>query len=402
VIPVRIGIVPLADAAPIVAARELGCFADEGLDVTLSLAPSWATLRDELATGALDAAHLLAPMALASGVGLGPFAERVVTALSLGLGGNAITVSNTIAAEIGRTPQDAAAAARALAAHVGARRRDGRAPLCFATVFPHSMHEYELRYWLASAGLVPHRDVRIRVVPPPRMVEAIESGAIDGFCVGEPWSTVAVQRGAGRIAATKHAIWESAPEKVLGVRESWAAQHAATHRALLRALLRAAAWCDEAEHRPHLVTLMARAIGASEAALAPALVESPDFLVFSRFAASFPWRSHAAWILVQMLRWGQIEKPIEVRGVAAAIYRADLHREAATDLGLVTPFGDEKEEGVHAAPWRDAAGVVLGPDRFLDGARFAIDGAVEQLAAQSIHDRRVDLAELAAAQRTRA
>lgn len=400
-IPVRIGIIPLVDAAPIVAAQELGLFAHEDLEVTISLEPSWATVRDKLATGAIDAAHLLAPMALASGVGLGPFAERVVTALSLGLGGNAITLSSALAARIAHEPGDAAGAARRLAEHVAARREAGLAPPRFASVFPYSMHEYELRYWLASAGIAPHRDVRIGVVPPPRMVEALEAGEIDGFCVGEPWGSVAVQRGCGAIVATKHEIWSHAPEKVLGVRESWAERNADTHRALLRALLRAARWCDAAENRRELVRIAARAIGAPEASIAPALVERPDFVCFARFAASFPWRSHAAWILVQMLRWGQVEKPFDVRGVASDVYRGDLHREAAADLDIPTPIGDEKVEGAHAAAWVDAAGLELGSDLFLDGRRFDCDDVVAHLDAYAVHARRVDLDELASAQRVR-
>jgi two-component system, oxyanion-binding sensor len=391
---VRIGVIPLIDAAPILAAHELGLFAEQGLDVALSIEPSWATVRDKLAAGALDAAHLLAPLALASAVGIGPVAGRVVTALSLGLGGNAIAVAPPLAA---RLTGGAQAAAEALAHVVEERRSAGAAPLRFASVFPWSMHEYELRYWLASAGIVPQRDVRILVVPPPRMVEALEAGAIDGFCVGEPWSSVAVQRGCGAIVATKVELWRRAPEKVLGVREEWAERNADVHRALLRALLAAARWCDEPTHRPGLVRIVARWIGAPEAAIAPALLgrlvcapeapplHVPDFLCFHRFDASFPWRSHAAWILVQMLRWGQIEKPIDVRAVAAAAYRCDLHREAAADLGMPTPSGDEKIEGA-------------APDRFLDGRRFDCGDVVAELADYAVHDRRVALDELAAAQ----
>ncbi len=387
---VRIGLIPLADAAPILAAQELGLFAEQGLDVALSIEPSWATVRDKLTTGALDAAHLLAPMALASAVGLGPAPGRLVTALSLGLGGNAITVAPPLAERIAG---DAADAARALAAVVAERRRAGRPLLRFATVFPYSMHEYELRYWLASAGLAPQRDVRILVVPPPRMVDALEAAEIDGFCVGEPWSSVAVQRGRGAIVATKHAIWARAPEKVLGVREEWAAANPDTHRALLRALLVAARWCDEPTHRPGLVRLVARSIGAPELAVAPALrgglvcapeappLSVPDFLCFHRFDASFPWRSHAAWILVQMLRWGQIERPIDVRATASAAYRCDLHREAAAELGWVTPIRDEKVES-----------------GFLDGHRFDCRDVVAHLAECAVHDRRVRLDALAAAQ----
>jgi nitrate/nitrite transport system substrate-binding protein len=337
-------------------------------------------VRDKLAAGALDAAHLLAPLALASAAGIGPFPGRVVTGLSLGLGGNVIVAAPSLAA---RMAPGALAAARSLAAIVGERRKEDAPPLRFASVFPHSMHEYELRYWLASAGIVPGRDVAIRVVPPPRMVEALEAGQIDGFCVGEPWGSVAVQRDHGAIVATKHEVWSHAPEKVLGVREEWVDENHETHRALLRALLRSAQWCDRAENRPALIRDVARAIGAPERALAPALGQR-EFLCFERFAATFPWRSHAAWILVQMLRWGQIEKAIDVRAAASSVYRSDLHREAAADLGIVAPGAEEKTEGV-----------------FLDGRCFDCDDVVAHLAGYEVSDLRVPLGELAAAQRTR-
>jgi hypothetical protein len=278
------------------------------------------------------------------------------------------------------------------------------------------MHAYELRYWLASAGVAPERDVRLPVVPPPRMVAELEAGAIDGFCVGEPWNSVAVLRGSGAVALATHEVWNHAPEKVLGVTREWAERFPETHRALLRALLRAARWCDEPEHRPELARLLAERgyVTAPLEALLPSLVgELPavggvkrrvrDFYVFHRFAAGFPWRSHAAWILAQMLRWGQLEKPVDVRAVAAEVYWTELHREVAAELGIPRPAGDEKIEGLHAAPWHPAPGEpTLGPDLFLDGARFEAGRVVEHLRGAAIHELRVSLDELAAFQRPEA
>jgi nitrate/nitrite transport system substrate-binding protein len=280
------------------------------------------------------------------------------------------------------------------------------------------MHAYELRWWLAASGLVPDRDVRLLVVPPPRMVAELEAGAIDAFCVGEPWSSLAVLRGSGVLLLTKHDLWNHAPEKVLGVTQAWAARRPELHRALLRALLRAAQWCDAPENHEALIALLLQRAGiaAPPEALRPSLSGElvvgpgartrslPEFHSFQRFAATFPWRSHAAWMLVQMLRWGQLEKAIDVRATAAAVYWTELHREVAAELGIPRPDQDEKPEGVHAAPWTLATRggpLELGSDLFLDGSRFDARHCVESLAGFAVHARRVELDELAAAQRMR-
>jgi nitrate/nitrite transport system substrate-binding protein len=404
----RIGITPLTDSAPIVVAAERGFFEREGLEVEISREPSWANIRDKLAAGALEAAHMLAPMPLAATLGVDPVQQHVVTALSLGLGGNAITLSRVLFAELEaldpRVAEHPLRSGRALARVVAARRAGGAPPLRLGTVFPVSMHNYELRAWLAASGLAPDRDVQIRVVPPPRMVAALEAGALDGFCVGEPWNTLAVQRGSGVVATTKHDLWNFAPEKVLGVRLAWAEQHPEEHRALLRALLAAARWCDEPENRAPLAELLAapRYVGVPAAALAPSLA-APSFHCFHRYAANFPWRSQAVWMLCQMLRWGQLEKPIDLRRVAAEVYRSDLYREAAADLGVPCPTSDEKLEGVHATSWRapgERVDVELGADLVFDALRFDARDPVAYLAAHPIHDRVVRLDELAKAQHT--
>jgi nitrate/nitrite transport system substrate-binding protein len=321
----------------------------------------------------------------------------MATALSLGLGGNAITVSLELWREIEQEAPEAdapTARAQAIARAVARRRAAGLRRLRLATVFPVSMHAYELRGWLAAAGVVPDRDVRLPVVPPPRMVAELEAGTIDGFCVGEPWSSVAVQRGSGAIVATKRDLWSGAPEKVLAVTQAWARRHPRTHRALLRALLRAAVWCDEPASRVELARLLSGRgyIEAPVEALLPSLTgrldlvpggrprELPDFHSFHRAAATFPWRSHAAWIVAQMLRWGQLEKAVDVRSAAAAIYWTDLHREAAAEVGIPCPASDEKVEA--------------------DEHRFDARRTVDYLRGLAVHARKVPLDELEAAQRT--
>lgn len=417
----RIGITPLTDCAPIAVAAELGFFAREGLRVEVSREPSWANIRDKVVAGALDAAQMLAPMPLAATLGAGPVQQPMITALSLGLGGNAITLSRPLWTELAAVDPRAAEhplrSGRALAHCVASRSARGAAPLRLGTVFPVSMHSYELRAWLAASGIVPDRDVRILVVPPPHMVAALEEGALDGFCVGEPWNTLAVQRGSGVVATTKHEIWNHAPEKVLGVRLEWAERNPEEHRALLRALLAASRWCDAVENRAPLADLLAepRYVGVPATVLAPSLTGDfvrgadgdalralPEFHCFHRYAANFPWRSHAVWMLCQMLRWGQIEKAIDLRGVASEVYRSDLYREAAADLGVACPSADEKAEGVHATAWR-AAGVPvdleLGADLLFDALGFDARDPVSVLAGHAIHERVVRLDELAKAQR---
>jgi len=420
-----IGLTPLTDAAPILVARDHGFFARHGLEVTLSVEPSWANVRDKLAAGAFDAAHLLAPVALALTLGAGPLECPIVTAMSLGANGNAITVSRALRRRLGETACDASLAdpmeaARALGRAIARDRARGAPRLRLATVFPFSMHAYALRYWLAAAGIDPERDVELLVVPPPRMVERLAAGGIDGFCVGEPWSTLAVQRGVGSLLLPTHAIWSNAPEKVLGVTQDWAERHPATHCALVAALLEAAAFCDAPEHRDEIAHGLVRSgvVAAPLPALLPSLrgillrddgiappepEALPEFHVFHRQAASFPWRSHAAWMLVQMLRWGQLEKPLDVRAAAAAVYRSDLHREAAELVGMSAPLADEKREGAAPAPWTTPGTlgpIAMGAERFFDGTVFDPHDVVGALARCEVAHPLVRLDELAAAQRS--
>jgi nitrate/nitrite transport system substrate-binding protein len=383
-----IGITPLADCAPIAVALEHGHFAREGLAVSLSREPSWANIRDKLATGELDAAHMLAPMTLAASLGLEPVAEPAVTAFALGLGGNAITVSRRLRARLAdegladSAPPETCGAA--LARVIAADRAAGRAPLRIATVFPFSMHGYELRFWLAASGVTPDRDVRLPVVPPPRMVAELEAGALDGFCVGEPWGSLAQMRGVGSVLFAIEDLWSRAPEKVLGVNARWLERNHSTHKALLRALLAAAHWCDEPENRPELARLLATShyVDAPESALIRSLAGPRRLHAFHSGDANFPWRSHAMWIATQMLRWGQLEKPLDLRAAAARVYRADLYREAARELGLRAPSEDEKSES--------CGGVTFEPAR-----------AAEYAASFAIASSSVRSDELAAAQHTR-
>lgn len=328
----RLGFIPLTDCAPLIAAQTQGFFEDEGLAVELVREASWATIRDKVAVGALDGAHMLAPMALASAF---EAAESPVLApLALNRNGSAITVSKALFEALGGEPTNPALSAAKLREVIAKRRDRGEAPLTFAVVFPASMHNYLLRYWLAEGGVDPDRDVRLVVIPPPRMVERMRAGEVDGFCVGAPWNAVAEAEGIGRILATSSQLWLGGPDKVLGISTALAGRKPDELRALLRAIIRGAAWADAVENRDALVALLARhdTVDAPPAAIARALEHE---LVFHRDAAGLPRREHGLWFLSQMIRWGQIAANRDLNVIVDQVYRPDLYREAALSLGPV-------------------------------------------------------------------
>ncbi|MGF6228570.1 ABC-type nitrate/sulfonate/bicarbonate transport system substrate-binding protein [Inquilinus ginsengisoli] len=396
-----LGFVPLADCAPLVVAERKGFFREEGLSVRLSRQSSWASLRDKLVCGLLDGAHMLAPLPLAITLGLSGPKTPMLVGLSLNLNGNAVTVSRALAAEMAAADPEGSAAgsATAIAAVVAARRKAGVPAPVFAIVFPVSSHHDQLRYWLAAGGVDPQRDVRIVVVPPPQMVAHLSAGRVDGFCVGAPWGDVAVDQGVGVMATTGWQIWNNAPEKVFAVTHAWAEARPDAHRALLRALIRAAAWLDRPQHRPEAVAMLAapEVLNAPAASIAASLVGRPGELmvdglpargpVYHHRAAGLPWRSHAAWFLAQLRRWGELPDAIDIAATAAAVYQPDLYREIAWDLGYPAPAADSKTEGHHDTLWVLAdktGGVALGADRFCDGRVFdpaAIDADLAGLAA---------------------
>lgn len=373
----RLGFIPLNDAAPLIVAGELGLFAEEGLDVELSREASWATVRDKVAVGALDAAHMLAPMIIAASLGVGGARTPMIAPLSLNLSGSAFTVSRSLHQALLATDPEGVAArtARPLKRLIEARRELGSAPLTFAVVFAYSAHNYLLRYWLACAGIDPDRDVRLVVVPPPRTAEQLRSGLIDGFCVGAPWGVQAAAQGVGEILAYTADIWRNNPDKALGVTEAFAEDEPAALQAMLRALLRAAAWADAPENRPALAALLARPehIGVPEPVIAALLCDAPEGLMYQRSAAGFPWKSHAAWFAQQMLRWGQAAPADGFVEAAQAVYRPDLYREAAAAVGLPAPRADAKAEGAHPQPWTlegHGGTIEMAADGFCDGRVF--------------------------------
>lgn len=413
---ISLGFIPLTDCAPLVVAKERGYFDHYGLNVTLSKETSWANIRDKVALGILDGAQMLAGMPLAMSLGIGPMPRPMVTAFSMDLNGNAITVSNALYKRMQSLLPEALTrrpiGAEALKTVIEHNRQHGGEPLTFAMVFPFSTHNYELRYWMAAGGIDPDRDVRLVVVPPAQMVSQLEKGTIDGYCVGEPWNALAVQAGLGQTLITNYEIWNNSPEKVLGVTQEWADQHPQTHQALLMALLDASRWLDAQDNRLAATSLIAQPIyvNAPEHVVRMSMTgtfqyadnEFPrkltDFNVFHRYTANFPWRSHAIWYLTQMIRWGQVDQAFDFTRIAEAVYRPDIYREAAANLGLDTPSADYKPEGQHTEQWQlheDGTSILMGPDHFLDGRRFDPSRPLEYLKGFGIHHMNITLTELA-------
>ncbi|MEM9252425.1 MAG: CmpA/NrtA family ABC transporter substrate-binding protein [Planctomycetota bacterium] len=394
-----IGIVPLTDCAPIAVAVERGLYEKRGLDVATTQERSWAGIRDKVSYGVLDAAQMLATMPLASAAGVIGYAGEFVTGMTLDLNGNAITLSTKLCQEVRDRLGDDWASPRtadALRPCIDARRAEGKPKLRLGAVFPMATHDLELRYWLASGGIDPENDVELVVVPPPSMVEALTAGRVDGFCVGEPWNSVAVDEGLGEIAITKHALWANGTEKVLGVKAEWAAQYPETHLAMIEATLEACIWLDDPAHRreacailalPQYVNVEARLL---ERSMTGALVEAkgrdpvavPDFHVFHRYQTNLPWRSQAMWFLSQMVRWGGVDPSLDLQGIAASTYREDIYRQAAENLGLPIPTQGRVTEGTHADEWllpSDRGPVTMGPDRWVDDRTFDPDDPLREL-----------------------
>jgi nitrate/nitrite transport system substrate-binding protein len=362
----RLGFIKLTDCAPLVIAKEKGFFEDEDLYVTLEAQANWKILMDRVIAGELDGAHMLAGQPIGATIGVGTKAH-LVTALSLDLNGNAITVSNEVWKKMQAADPRLAEpkpphpiSAQALAPVVEEWKANGKA-LQMGMVFPLSTHNYELRYWLAAAGIHPgfytsgdptgtqEADVLISVTPPPQMPATLAQGTIQGYSVGEPWNQQAVFKGIGVPVVTDLEIWKNNPEKVFGVSAAWAEKHPETHVRLIKALIRAGQWLDASlANRKEAAALLARPeyVGADAPVIANSMTgffeyekgdrrEMPDFNVFFRDFATYPFFSDGVWYLTQMRRWGQIPdvKPDAwYDETIRRVYRPDVWSAAAERL----------------------------------------------------------------------
>jgi NitT/TauT family transport system ATP-binding protein len=369
--PLHIGFIPLVDAAALIVAVDKGFAAAEGLNVTLAREVSWSNVRDKLNIGLFDAAHLLAPVAIASSLGLGHVKVPIVAPFNLGLNGNAITVSPALHAaimsEISGDRFDPMATALALSRVVAARRKSGAEALIFGMTFPFSTHNYQLRFWMAAGGVDPDEDVRLVVLPPPYMVDSLANGHVDAFCVGAPWNSVAVDLGVGHILHFVSDILVRAAEKVLAVRQSWSERNPDVVAALIRAHVRAVEFIENPSHRAEAARILAQPerIGVDADVILRTLDgrlkispdgtmrESSRYLLVGREGASRPDPVQAAWLYAQMIRWGQASLSPEALKVAKAVFRPDLYDAA---LGLEAGAGKDGPDaiGAFAGPAFDA------------------------------------------------
>ena len=374
---------PLVDAAPLIVAREMGFAESEGLELDLVPAPSWSSVRDMLAFGRVDAAHMLSPVPVAMALGLGGVLTPVSAVSVLSVNGNVIGVSREIETALRRTGYgfdfaDAARAGAALAEVIP----DG---VTVGVPFPFSMHAELLHYWVAATPLA-RKSIEIRTVPPPLMAKALATGDVDAFCVGEPWGSVAVDDGAGALLLPGSAIWSFAPEKVLATRTDWAETEPHLLGHLMRAIWRAGRWLAQPESRTAAAELLSRPdyldlpgelidrALSGHLTLAPGgqQATAPGFLEFHRGAASFPWRSQAKWIGRQLASRARLD-PAQAMDRASAVFRSDLHRAAMAATGADLPGASEKLEGAlqHETAVASTSGkMILQPDGFFDGRIF--------------------------------
>lgn len=387
----RIGFLPLVDAALPILAHELGFAESEGVAIELVRDMTWATVRDRLLYGHTDAAHMIAPLAIATALGRDRPAVPMAVPFVLGLNGNAVTFSTQLAQDVGLgdTLGDPAMIGAALQRVAAARKIAGK-PLRFGVVHRYSSHNYMLRYWLAGVGIRPDLHIDIVVTSPPFAADALAAGEVDGICVGEPWNSIAVERGVGHIALATAQIWRRGVEKVLALREAVVDERRDAVEALLRALHAAAAHFVEPGTAEDSADILSRAeyLNAPRDAVLRAITDRvrltpggeaihyPDFMFQHREAANFPWRSQAAWLYSQMLRWDAAPYSSADAATAAAVFRPDIYRAALAGSGAPLPGASSKLEGGIDTPL--GAGSVqgrllLGSDRFFDGRAFDPD-----------------------------
>ena len=397
----KFGFIKLTDMAPLAVAYEKGYFEDEGLYVTLEAQANWKVLLDRVIDGQLDGAHMLAGQPLGATIGYGTKAN-IMTAFSMDLNGNGITVSNDIWAKMkpniphkdGKPVHPISA--DSLAPVIEELSKQGK-PFNMGMVFPVSTHNYELRYWLAAGGIhpgyyAPHKgdnsgqinaQAMLSVTPPPQMPSTMEAGTIYGYCVGEPWNQQAVFKGIGVPVITDYQIWKNNPEKVFGVSNEWQDKYPITHIRVVKALIRAAMWLDENNNanRPEAVKILAKSnyVGADADVIANSMTgtfefekgdkrEIPDFNVFFRHNATYPYYSDAIWYLTQMRRWGQISEPQPDQwymDIAKQVYRPDIYVQAAEAL-----IADGYAKATDFPAFATETGFKPPLNEFIDGVMF--------------------------------
>jgi NitT/TauT family transport system ATP-binding protein len=379
----KIGFIPLADAAALIVAADKGFAAQEGLDVELVREVSWSNIRDKLNIGVFDAAHLIAPIAIASSLGLGHVKVPIVAPFGLGVNGNAITVTPALHAAIAAAAEgnilDPMVSARALKRVADARKARGEEPLTFGMTFPFSTHNYHLRFWMAAGGIDPDEDVRLVVLPPPYMVDSLANRHVDGFCVGAPWNSVAVDLGIGVILHFVSEILARAMEKLLAVRAPWAEKNPDVLLRLVRAHRKAAAFIEDEANREEVAAILAapNRIDVASILAVPNRVDvaaevirrtldgrlkvtpqggvrvDKSYLLVGRDHAARPDPRQTAWLYAQMVRWGQAPLSAEMLAAAKAVVRPDLYDAALAGGGAGPASGPSDGIGAFTGPQFD-------------------------------------------------
>lgn len=369
---VNIGYIPLTDCAPLIIAKEKGFFAKYGIEhVNLLQGASWDAIAEQIVSGELHTAQMVAGLPLAITLGMnGQPPTPISVPLVLSRNGNAITLSTQLYQQGVHTLQHLKAAINAITIE---------RKLTLGIVHSCSMHNLMLRYWLASVGIDPDTDLHLVVIPPQAMVDRLRSGQIDGFCVGEPWNTQAVREGIGFVIATDLDIWAGNPEKVLGFTEAWVQQHPNTHSAIVRAILEACEYCDEPRHRPEILTLLTQYLDISAQYIRPGLIgpfdrggntlpeNLPRYHQFHVENANCPRRVEGLWILTQLARWGITPFPKNHIEILSRVRRVDHFLTACRQLGYI---------GIE--PDRD-------PFQLFDGQVFNPEDPLNYLNNQPIH-----------------
>src|SRR5829696_9160393 len=344
----RFGIIALTDCAPIVMAHELGYFKKFGINSTISKEASWAVIRDKLSLGENHATHMLLGMPFASTMGLGgsPVKPMVIPWL-LNRNGQAITLANKFKGQV--------KVAKDMKPFVDKAKAAGD-PMTFAMTFPPGTHAMWIRYWLASGGIHPDKDVNLITIPPPQMVANMKVDKMDGFCVGEPWNNRAIVDGIGFTAITTQKMWKDHPEKVCAFTEDFAGRNPKTVKAILKALHLASVHLDKMENRPAAAEIIARPsyINCPPATITERLLgkyeygdgrveQDPNYMVFSSRNTNYPHQIYGRWWLTQLRRWGMTKGAPDYAGVARRVIRPDIYREAMQELGIAVNVAEEQK-----------------------------------------------------------
>ena len=347
---VRIGIIALTDCSSLVMGHELGLFKKYGIESTISKEASWAVIRDRLTLGENQATHLLLGTAYAMTMGLqGSPQKPTIVPLYLNRNGQAITLTKALLDKGLKTP----AQIKSLALEAKAKN----SPLTFAMTYPPGTHAMWMRYWLASGGIHPDKDISLITIPPAQMVANMKVGKMDGFCVGEPWNARAIADGIGFTAITTQQLWRDHPEKVLAFTEEFAAKNPKTVRATMRAVVEASQWIDKLENRARMAEVVSQAqyINCPKEIIYGRLLGEYDYgdgrkekdkyyMTFFDRHTNFPQRSHGVWWLSQFRRWGMVKEPPDYKGLVDRVHRSDIFREVAQEMGVETPREDMKKE----------------------------------------------------------